>query len=89
MSEFIVIAQDRHAKMFHIFKDGTFKIASFKSPGDIAQELLKHGEAVRSDRFEIRNHHNRILINYSIAAAASHSDEMSLQSLKRDQGAHP
>jgi len=88
MSEFIIIAQDRHAKQFHIFRDGMFEIASFKSPGDIALELLRTGGAVASDRFEVRNHHNRILINHSIAAAASHSDEMSLQSLKRDQGTH-
>ena len=74
MSEFIIIAQDRRAKMFHIFKDGVFKIASFKSPANIAQELLEHGDAVASDRLEGRNMANFPLFNWSIGAAALHSD---------------
>jgi len=82
MSEFIIIAQDRHAKMFHIFKDGVFKISSHKSPGDIAQELLDSGDAVLSDRFELRSSENRIMLNHSVAGAASYSDKKTLQSLK-------
>lgn len=82
MSEFIIIAQDRHAKMFHIFKDGVFKISSHKSPGDIAQELLDNGDAVLSDRFELRSFENRIMLNDSVAGAASYSDKKTLQSLE-------
>ena len=75
MSEFIIIAQDRHAKQFHIFKDGVFKISSHKSPGNIAQELLDHGDAVKSDRFELRNMSNHPLVNWTVGSAAIYSDE--------------
>lgn len=81
MSEFIIIAVDRMAQRFHIHMDGTFLRSSYKSPGDIALELLENG-AASTDRFEVRNMANRKLINQSIAAAASYSDKKTLQSLK-------
>ena len=82
MNLFAVIQQDRTAKSFHIFLNGSFIVSSKKSPGEIAQGLLESGIASGSDRFEVRNHHDRLMLDHTVASAASYSDKKTLQSLK-------